>query len=359
MTPSTETQRMLERMADAFASLSQMIALGRTPSIAAGDVAAELLREAARSAGAPTSSFPCTICGSDSHNAYACPRYRQPPAAPAPAETTAPGYWARPQTDTLPGPQPVSARPDMPGINDDPMTAERAIYLAKAGAAAAAPVPTPPVQGKPQVHDLKVWREFWPALVGNLKPFEVRLDDRDYRVGDTLRLRCFDERSNDYTGPEINRLVTYILDGGKFGIQAGHIVMGLANLPPTTTGESGLSTLAEIQERGRARRAELCTGPEACRQEGCSTRCLREYLEELETELANVSTPRATEGDAVCTFGIPAERKRHWILKFEDADVGDMHFDDEEMAHDQFKQCSVNWNCTLFVTATQADGGTK
>ena len=52
----------------------------------------------------------------------------------------------------------------------------------------------------------------------------------------------------------------------------------------------------------------------------------------------------------ICTFGPPAERRRHWILIFEDADVGDMHFDDELEAHEAFERYDDHLNCTLFVT---------
>lgn len=57
----------------------------------------------------------------------------------------------------------------------------------------------------------------------------------------------------------------------------------------------------------------------------------------------------------LCTFGPPSERKRHWILVFEDADVDDMHFDDEGEAMRDFSRASTHWNCTLLVTAELAD----
>ena len=53
----------------------------------------------------------------------------------------------------------------------------------------------------------------------------------------------------------------------------------------------------------------------------------------------------------LCTFGPPSERKRRWILKFEDADVGDMHFNNETEAMMKWYQAKDNWTCTLFVTA--------
>ena len=53
----------------------------------------------------------------------------------------------------------------------------------------------------------------------------------------------------------------------------------------------------------------------------------------------------------LCTYGPEAERKRRWILRFDDADKGDMHFDDEAEAMKMFAVCTLNWTCTLFVTA--------
>lgn len=58
----------------------------------------------------------------------------------------------------------------------------------------------------------------------------------------------------------------------------------------------------------------------------------------------------------LCTFGPPNERKRHWILKFEDTDVGDMHFDNELTALMAFRSFAMTYTCTLFVTA---DDGKK
>jgi hypothetical protein len=59
-----------------------------------------------------------------------------------------------------------------------------------------------------------------------------------------------------------------------------------------------------------------------------------------------------TRDGEICTFGPPKERRRRWIIKFEDADMGEMHFDNEHEAITKFKKCSMAWTCTLFVTAT-------
>lgn len=57
----------------------------------------------------------------------------------------------------------------------------------------------------------------------------------------------------------------------------------------------------------------------------------------------------------LCTFGPPAERKRYWILKFEDRDVGDMHFTVEPDAMRAWDRYKDSYTCTLFVTAEFVD----
>lgn len=52
----------------------------------------------------------------------------------------------------------------------------------------------------------------------------------------------------------------------------------------------------------------------------------------------------------LCTFGPADERKRIWILVFEDQDRLAMSFDDENEALNAFFDATVHWNCTLFST---------
>lgn len=90
------------------------------------------------------------------------------------------------------------------------------------------------------VHELKVWPEFYKALDSRTKEFEVRKNDRNYRVGDVLWLREFDpdkafipaniDGSFCYTGRYMYREITYILTGGQFGIEPEYVVMNLADV---------------------------------------------------------------------------------------------------------------------------------
>lgn len=77
-------------------------------------------------------------------------------------------------------------------------------------------------------HQLKIWPHFFNAVDSGDKPFEVRLDDRGYQVGDTLVLNEWDDRTSEYSGRVTRKLVTYIMRGGQFGLAEGHVVMALA-----------------------------------------------------------------------------------------------------------------------------------
>ena len=63
----------------------------------------------------------------------------------------------------------------------------------------------------PVVHELKCWPQFFEAIAAGRKRHDLRRAyDRHFRVGDRLRLREFDPRTQVYTGREQIVEVTYI-----------------------------------------------------------------------------------------------------------------------------------------------------
>jgi hypothetical protein len=97
------------------------------------------------------------------------------------------------------------------------------------------PIPSPP--SSPELiareHELKTWPEFYRHLVSGEKTFELRKDDRGFRVGDVLWLREWQRLSvnpttGEYTGRESRYRVTYVLSG--IGIEPGYVVLGIAAL---------------------------------------------------------------------------------------------------------------------------------
>jgi hypothetical protein len=62
-------------------------------------------------------------------------------------------------------------------------------------------------------HELKIWPEYYNAILDGRKKFELRSDDRNFKVGDHLYLREWNKAMRNYSGRECLVLVTYILTG--------------------------------------------------------------------------------------------------------------------------------------------------
>ena len=75
-------------------------------------------------------------------------------------------------------------------------------------------------------HELKTWSGYYNLVVSGAKTFEVRRDDRGFKIGDILRLKEYMPSETKYTGRHTDVEVTYILTGGQFGIERGYVVMG-------------------------------------------------------------------------------------------------------------------------------------
>lgn len=80
------------------------------------------------------------------------------------------------------------------------------------------------------IHYLKTWAVFYAAVIDGSKTFEVRKDDRGFKVGDILHLQEFNPVTESFTGRTCVRRVSYILPGGQFGVAPGFVVMGLQPL---------------------------------------------------------------------------------------------------------------------------------
>lgn len=78
-----------------------------------------------------------------------------------------------------------------------------------------------------KTHELKCWDEFIFDVATGKKPFEVRKDDRGFNVGDTLILKGWNNLFAEYTDKVVEAEITYILNGGLWGIEEGYVVMGV------------------------------------------------------------------------------------------------------------------------------------
>lgn len=79
---------------------------------------------------------------------------------------------------------------------------------------------------EPVRHELKTAPEFIPWVLEGLKTFEIRRDDRDYRVGDSLELKPWTAEKGFMLGLAPVVYVRYILrDVPAFGLRRGFCIM--------------------------------------------------------------------------------------------------------------------------------------
>jgi ASC-1-like (ASCH) protein len=81
-------------------------------------------------------------------------------------------------------------------------------------------------------HRLKTIQPYFNEVVDGKKNFEIRKNDRDYQVGDTLLLEEYSTDTSDwgYTGVIHRKTISYVLkDCQQFGLLNGYCVLGLHN----------------------------------------------------------------------------------------------------------------------------------
>lgn len=66
-----------------------------------------------------------------------------------------------------------------------------------------------------ETHRLKIWPRYFEAVCDGRKTFEVRVNDRGFRVGDKLELQEYLPVDEEYTGRSITKEVIYILYGSE------------------------------------------------------------------------------------------------------------------------------------------------
>ena len=81
------------------------------------------------------------------------------------------------------------------------------------------------------MHELKTWPEPFRAIQRGDKTFEIRNADRDFSVGDELRLFEYLHEENRYTGSALTATVTYLVKPGEWGLPSNVCVMGIKLKP--------------------------------------------------------------------------------------------------------------------------------
>ncbi|MEY8346445.1 ASCH/PUA domain-containing protein [Niallia circulans] len=73
-------------------------------------------------------------------------------------------------------------------------------------------------------HHLKIQPEYFESVSKGIKSFEIRKNDRNYKVGDVLLLQEYIPSEAKFTGRVLDRKITYITD---YAQQKGYVVMGI------------------------------------------------------------------------------------------------------------------------------------
>lgn len=81
------------------------------------------------------------------------------------------------------------------------------------------------------IHKLKILPQYFETVKEGAKTFEIRKDDRDYKVGDTLILKEYRPLlniENRFSGEEIKKEISYVLkDCSDYGLEDGYCILGL------------------------------------------------------------------------------------------------------------------------------------
>mgnify|MGYP005987459791 CR=1 FL=1 len=76
-----------------------------------------------------------------------------------------------------------------------------------------------------KVHEVKISSLFFDNVACGREPFELRVDDQEYQVGDYLVLQ-------EYSNRETIKVISYKIDGGKYGLDKLYCCLGLRELTP-------------------------------------------------------------------------------------------------------------------------------
>lgn len=85
-------------------------------------------------------------------------------------------------------------------------------------------IKTLPSEKEKKVHSVKIGKEFFEDVKNNVKTFELRKNDRNYKVGEILELHEYE--AGEETGRTCRKLITYMLKEFT-GLQDGYCILGI------------------------------------------------------------------------------------------------------------------------------------
>lgn len=88
-----------------------------------------------------------------------------------------------------------------------------------------------------KIHELKTMDTYFQAVLSHEKNFEIRKNDRDFKVGDALILVEIKavQKSGDvkytslFTGRVLLKKITYIFEGGSYGLAPDYVILSIGD----------------------------------------------------------------------------------------------------------------------------------
>lgn len=78
------------------------------------------------------------------------------------------------------------------------------------------------------VHELKTVEPYYSLVEKDIKTFEIRKNDRDYKINDVLLLKQY-SLLRGFSGKYLKRQVVYVLDNRQF-CKKGYVVLGIKKI---------------------------------------------------------------------------------------------------------------------------------
>lgn len=79
------------------------------------------------------------------------------------------------------------------------------------------------------IHELKIKPQYYEDIKIGIKPFEIRKNDRDFKLGDILILNEYsldDSGVGTYSGRALTVRVTYLLNDPEY-CKEGYVILGI------------------------------------------------------------------------------------------------------------------------------------
>lgn len=88
--------------------------------------------------------------------------------------------------------------------------------------------PEPAIEpGGERIHELKTWPASFELVWRGVKLYELRRNDRGFRVGDAVRLREWEPTTKTYSGRQILLPIACVTRGGEFDLPEHLCILGL------------------------------------------------------------------------------------------------------------------------------------